>query len=131
MELATYAERYRDFYAPAFAVRVGGSDLMRDLNVAVAQIEVDMVLGAASRFSFTVCDCYSEKLHAFRTGRGQDLLKVLTFGAETQIYMGYGDAKSTPIALNGIITEITTNFPEGGPPELAMGVDFEIGRAHV
>ena len=120
MELATYAERYQNFYAPAFAVRVGGSDLLRDLNVAVAQIEVDMVLGAASRFSFTVCDCYSEKLHSFKGGRGQDLLKVMTFGAETQIYMGYGDAKSTPVALSGIITEITTNFPEGGPPELAI-----------
>jgi phage protein D len=120
MELATYAERYRNFYAPAFAVRVGGSDLLRDLNVAVAQIEVDMVLGAASRFAFTVCDCYSEKLHAFKTGRGEDLLKVLTFGAETQVYMGYGDAKSTPTALSGMITEITTNFPEGAPPELAI-----------
>src|SRR5215475_5242325 len=116
MELATYAERYRNFYAPAFSVRVGGSDLLRDLNVAVAQIEVDMVFGAASRFNFTVCDCYCEKLHALKTGRGKDLLKILTFGAETQVYMGYGDAKSTPIAMSGMITEITTNFPEGGAP---------------
>lgn len=120
MELATYAEHYRNFYAPAFAVRVGGSDVLRDVNIAVSQIEVDMVLGAPSRFSFTVCDCYDEKLHAFKTGRGKDLLKVLTFGAETQVYMGYGDAKSTPIALSGMITEITTNFPEGGAPELAI-----------
>jgi uncharacterized protein len=120
MELATYAERYRNFYAPTFAVRVGGSDLMRDIYVAVSQIEVDMVLGAASRFSFTVCDCYDEKLHAFKSGRGKDLLKILTFGAETQVYMGYGDAKSIPIALSGMITEITTNFPEGAAPELAI-----------
>src|ERR1051325_12113330 len=113
MELATYAERYRNFYAPAFALRGGRSDLMRDLNVAVSQIEVDLLLGAASRFSFTVCDCYDEKLHAFKTGRGADLLKILTFGAETQVCMGYGDAKSIPVALTGMITEITTNFPEG------------------
>lgn len=120
MELAKYAERYSDFYAPAFSVRIGGDELMRDLFVAITQIEVDMVLGAASRFSFTVCDCYSNKLNAFKTGRGGDLLKVLTFGAETRICMGYGDAKSTPQMIGGIITEITTNFPDGGSPELSI-----------
>jgi len=120
MELATYAERYRDFYAPAFSIKVGGDELMRDLTVAVTQMEVDMVLGAASRFSFTAADCYSHKLHAFKTGRGRDLLSILAFGAETQICMGYGDARSTPVAINGIITEITTSFPEGGSPELSV-----------
>ena len=56
MELATLAEKYGQFYAPSYAVRVGGNDLMRDLAVAVSQVEVDMVLGAASRFTFTVTD---------------------------------------------------------------------------
>ena len=56
------------------------------------------MLGAASRFSFTVADCYSHKLHAFKTGRGDDVLELLTFGAEVEICLGYGDAKSTPTA---------------------------------
>jgi phage protein D len=34
--------------------------------------------------------------------------------------MGYGDAKSTPRAVSGMITEITTSFPDGGSPELAI-----------
>ena len=120
MELATLAKDYGDFYAPAYAVRVGRADLMRDLLVAVSQVEVDLVLGAASRFSFTVTDCYSHKLRIFQTGRGADLLGILTFGAEIDIYMGYRDAKSTPIAMKGIITEISTSFPESGSPELAI-----------
>jgi uncharacterized protein len=90
MELATFAKNYRDFYAPSFAVRLGRADLMRDLVVAVSQVEVDLALGAASRFAFTVTDCYSHKLHAFRTGRGEDLLKLLSFGAEVEICLGYG-----------------------------------------
>ncbi len=120
MELAAYARTYGDFYAPSYAVRVGRDDLMRDLLVAVSQIEVDMVLGAASRFSFTVPNAYSHKLRAFKSGRGADVLELLAFGAEIEVCMGYGDAKSTPTAVRGMITEITTSFPDGGAPELAI-----------
>ena len=120
MELVTLSKNYGNFYAPAYAVRIGRADLMRELMVSVSQVEVDMVLGAASRFSFTLTDCYIHKFHAFKTDRGNDLLPMLAFGAEVEICMGYGDAKSTPTALSGLITEITTNFAEGGSPELAV-----------
>ena len=120
MELSTLAKRYGEFYAPAYAVRLGRTDLMRDLLVAVSQVEVDMLLGSASRFSFTVTDCYSHKLRMFQTGRGVDLLGLLSFGTDVEICMGYGDAKSTPTAVSGMITEITTNFPDGGSPELSI-----------
>jgi phage protein D len=120
MELAALARGYGDFYAPAYAVRLGGADLTRDLFLAVSQVEVDLVLGAASRFTFTLTDCYSHKLRAFKTGRGQDVLSLIGFGAEVEIGMGYGDAKSTPAAVRGMVTEITTSFPDGGSPELAV-----------
>lgn len=120
MELTAFAKPYQEFYAPCFVVRLGPADLMRDLAVAISQVEVDMVLGAASRFSFTVTNCYSHKLHSFRTGTGLDVLNLLTFGAEVDVCMGYGDARSTSIAVSGMITEITTNFPEDGSPELAI-----------
>ena len=120
MELVNLSNSYGDFYAPAYAVRVAGDDLLRKLQVAVSQVEVDMVLGAASRFTFTLTDCYSQKLHAFKTGRGDDLLDLLTFGADVEICMGYGDAGSTPTAVRGMVTEITTSFPEAGSPELIV-----------
>ena len=121
MELVTLARGYRDFYAPAYTVRLGrDDDLMRDLLVAVSQVEVDMELGKATRFSFTVTDCYSHKDRAFKTGRGADLLSLLAFGSEIEVGLGYGDAKSTPILATGTITEISTNFPEAGAPELAV-----------
>lgn len=133
MELAELANTYGEFYAPCFTVRIGGSDLMRDLAVAVSQVEVDLVLGGTSRFSFTVSDCYSHEQHIFQTSSGGDLSQVLTFGAEVEIFMGYGDSKSAPIAVNGLITEITTNFPENGPPELAVagadhGFNLTVGK---
>jgi phage protein D len=134
MELTALARSYGDFYAPAYSVRLGRDDLTRDLLVAVSQVEVDLMLGAASRFTFTVSDSYSHALHAFKTGRGGDLLQVLAFGAEVEVCMGYGDAKSTPTAMRGIVTEITTNFPDGGSPELAVagydhGFPLTIGKS--
>lgn len=120
MELVTLSKSYANFYAPAYAVRLGRDDLMRDLLVSVSQVEVDLQLGAASRFTFTLTDCYSHKLHAFKSGRGADVLALLKFGAEIEVCVGYGDAKSTPTAVRGMITEITTNFPDGGSPELSV-----------
>ena len=120
MELSTLSSRYGNFYAPAFAVRLGSRDVMRDLVVPISQVEVDLVLGAAARFSFTVVNTYSIKAHAFLTGRGDKVLDLLKFGAEVSISMGYGDAKSVPLLATGLITEITTSFPEAGLPELAI-----------
>ena len=34
MELVTLSKNYGDFYAPAYAVRIGRTDLMRELMVA-------------------------------------------------------------------------------------------------
>jgi phage protein D len=121
MELATLARQYGDFFAPAYAVRLGRDDLMRDLFVAVSQVEVDLKLGTASRFSFTIADSYDHKLQVFRTSRGDDLLDLLTFGAEIAVCLGYGDGRSVPAAVSGMVTELTTNFPEGGSPELTVG----------
>ena len=128
MELATLSKNYGEFYAPSYAVKIKRDDLMRDLLVSISQVEVDLQLGTASRFSFTITDAYSHKLHSFRTGRGDELLGILGFGAEVDVCMGYGDAKSTPVAISGLITEITTSFPEGGSPEISVG-GFDRGFA--
>lgn len=120
MELAALSSRYGDFYAPAFALRIGGADLVRDLLVAVSQVEADLVLGAAGRFSFTVVEAYSAEGRSFVTGRGDRLLDLLAFGAEVELRMGYGDAGAVPLVMSGVITEIGTSFPDAGMPELAV-----------
>ena len=120
MELTALSRQYGEFYAPAFAVRIGAQDLMRDALVAVSQVEAELVLGAASRFSFTIVNAYDIGKRAFFTGRGRPLLELLNFGAVVDICMGYGDARSMPRIVSGMITEMTTNFPESGSPELSI-----------
>lgn len=120
MDLATLSKDYGDFYVPAFAVRVGREDLMRDALVAISQVEADLVLGGAARFSFTVVNAYDIERRAFITGRNRNLLEMLAFGAEVDVCMGYGDAGATPLMLSGVITEISTSFPDAGTPELQV-----------
>jgi hypothetical protein len=120
MELAQASRNSGDFYVPAFAVRVARRDLMRELLIPVSQVEVDLVLSAAGRFSFTVVNVYDIDRHAFVSGLGQPVLDVLAFGAAVEIRIGYGDVSALDTLMTGVITEVGTNFPEGGLPELSV-----------
>ncbi|BBU33478.1 hypothetical protein BTHE68_72120 (plasmid) [Burkholderia sp. THE68] len=120
MELSTLSERYANFRAPAFSVRMGRNDLVRDLLLAIGQVEVDLSLGAAARFNFSVPQAYDIETRTFLTGRGARVLDLLRFGAQVEICMGYGDARTVPLVVSGVITEITTSFPEAGAPELSI-----------
>ena len=71
---ALAANLLRAFPQGAMAKTV--DDLTRDLLLAVNQVEVDLVLGAAARFSFTIVNCYDVKSHSFVTGRGANFPSV-------------------------------------------------------
>lgn len=120
MQLVDLSSRYGNFYAPTFSVRVARQDLVRDELVPIGQVEADLELGAAGRFSFTVVNSWSLKDHAFLSGRRRPLMQLLGFGTEVEICMGYGDARTTPVILSGLVCSITTSFPESGSPELAI-----------
>src|SRR5262249_9427597 len=85
MDLAGFAEQYGAFYVPAFEVRVGGDALTQTLAIGVSQVEADLTLGAAGRFSFTVVNAYDNKRRAFVSGYGQAVLDLLRFGAPVEI----------------------------------------------
>jgi uncharacterized protein len=120
MELSKLSSDYGNFYAPTFAVCIGEKDIMRDLLIPISQVDVDLALGAGTRFSFTVVNTYSIKDHKFLTGRGANVLDLLKFGADVTIKMGYGDAGKLPVMAAGLITTIGTSFPEAGLPELTI-----------
>lgn len=120
MRLVEYSRKYQDFYAPTFSIQISGRDIARDWKVAVSQLEVDLMLGAASRFSFAITNAFEHEERSFKSGLGQDLLSQLEFGTSVDILMGYGDSKSTPLVMQGIITEIGTSFPDGDTPVLSI-----------
>jgi hypothetical protein len=121
MDLATLSESNGRFYVPSFAVRLAGKDLLRDHAVAVTGGEVDLSLGAAGRFSFTIANSFDLDAQEFLVGQGRsELLELLTFGAPIEIAVGYGDTARLPKLITGIITQITTSFSPGGSPELSI-----------
>jgi phage protein D len=120
MDLAALSAKYGDFYAPAFFVRVDGADLMRAHLVPVSQVEVDLQLGAAGHFSFTVVDTFSFKDQSFLSGSGRPVLELLDFGTKVEISMGYGDSKGMQVMMRGMITDVSVSFSEGGSPELSI-----------
>lgn len=120
MRLADLSKAYGNFYAPAYTVRLAGADVVRELLVAVSQVEVELVMTSASHFSFTLSNCYDQESGQFHTGDGRQLLELLTLGAEIEICIGYGDSSTTPTAMLGQVAAISTNFPESGAPELVV-----------
>jgi phage protein D len=123
MDLTDLATEYGQFYTPAFRIVVSGRDLMRDDLVAVSQVEADLVLGGTGNFSFTIVNSFHDDRHAFLTGTGDPLFGILTFGAQVDIYMGYGDVQASDpstATIRGMITEVTTGFAEGGAPEVIV-----------
>lgn len=120
MQLVDLSKGYGDFYTPAFTVRLAGVDVVRQLFVAVSQVDVELVMNAASHFTFTLSDCYDLESGQFKTGRGEKLLDILTLGAEIEVCIGYGDAATTPTAMVGQVATIATSFPETGAPELVV-----------
>lgn len=119
MDLEEIARQHNSFLVPAFAIKIDGLDLLRDKQLAVAGLEAEQILNGAGRFSFTVLNAWdiTERMFLYNGGNALELLK---FGAPVEIRMGYGSTQDLPLIMRGTITEISTNFPETGYPELTV-----------
>jgi len=123
VDVETLEQKHSDYYAPAFVVTVGGEDLVRDLFLTVASVNVDLQENAAGRFSITVTNAFNWEYREFVAGEREeriDLLELFAFGAEAEIKLGYGEpAKFTPV-IRGTITEVSTSFTSGNAPALEI-----------
>jgi phage protein D len=118
MDLAALSNRDGAFYVPAYVVKVDGQSLTEDLAIGVNHVDVDLSLGAAGRFSFTVVDSYNMERRKFLSAYGQPVLDVLKFGANVTVGVGYGDRARLVPMITGVVTEITTSFAEGATTDI-------------
>ena len=127
---------YGDFYVPAFSVKIGGKDLVREHFLTIPNVEVDLKLKTAGRFSFTVANAFDLRRREFvagADGRELDLLGLFKLGAKVEIRIGYGEPTKLPLLMLGLITELGTSFAEGGVPELKVaGSDqlYALGKSN-
>lgn len=111
------------FYVPAFSVKVGGKDVLRDFHLAVTSVSVDLKERTAGRFSFTVASSFDWKAREFLATPQQnrvDLLELFAFGSSVTVALGYGDGAFLAPMLTGIVTEVGTSFSAGSTPELTI-----------
>ncbi|OJF14198.1 phage late control D family protein [Couchioplanes caeruleus] len=123
MRLTELERRHGGFYVPAYAIKVGGDDVLRDLFLAVTSVSVDLKEKAAGHFSFTVANAFDWRVRQFvatRRATRVDLLDLFRFGSTVEIGLGYGDVSSLVPLLTGVLTEITTDFRAGATPELTI-----------
>ena len=65
MNLQQLNQTYGDFYVPAFVVKVGADDVVRDLFLTVTGVEVDLKDKGAGHFSFSVASAFDWETREF------------------------------------------------------------------
>jgi uncharacterized protein len=120
MDAEALSKQKGAFYAPAFRVDVDGKALMQQRAIGVSGVDVELGLNAMGRFSFTVVNTYRQHREEFLSAFDERVLDILKFGASVEVAVGYGDLANLTVIIAGMVTEISTNFPEGGAPELTV-----------
>jgi uncharacterized protein len=123
----TYKDR--DFYVPAYEIKINRQDLPSFVARDVMEVRYTDDVEKIDTFEITVNNWDAEKLDFKYTGstKGKNTERSTFFdpGQEIEIWMGYFNPtpdNPTPqrMMLVGIITSLTPNFPASGSPTLKV-----------
>jgi len=129
--------RGRDFYVPAFAVKIGGADIPGETLRDIIEVRYQDSIDNFDTFDITINN-WDEITQDFkytgpRTGQpaedGRD--EMFDPGQEIELWMGYyqpladeerstEDPEPLRLMLAGIITSLSPSFPSGGQPTLKI-----------
>jgi phage protein D len=118
----TFAELediHSNLYVPTFQLLVKGKDVVSDLFMEIASVQVDNTLKGADHFTFTVNSTFDLEKRQFA-----HLSDLFAFGSPVEIYMGYKGSKTKPeldMLLKGFVTSVSTSFPASGLPQITVG----------
>jgi Bacteriophage probable baseplate hub protein len=107
-------EQLTQFYPPAHRILVSKQNLVVDLGLEVASVQVDNTLEGADQFTFVINNGFDIALRDFPH------LRIFELGAPVQIHMGYGDLQKLELLLNGLVTSVNTSFPSSGPLQITV-----------
>lgn len=113
MSLAAFRQKYDDFYAPRFRVRVG-DDEIRESDGVISDLLVDSILDGADRFTFVERGGFDRAARRF-TSVDWDRLRPET---PVRIRLGYGNVQEPVFA--GRIQSIRPEFPANGEPTVEV-----------
>ena len=110
---------HSNLYVPTFELLVQGMDVVSDLFMEIASVQVDNTLKGADHFTFTVNSTFDLEKRQFA-----HLSDLFAFGSPVQISMGYKGAKKESeleMLLKGFVTSVSTSFPASGLPQITVG----------
>jgi phage protein D len=114
-------ERARtNFYAPAYEIKAGGVNVVRELRLEIASVSIEQSLEGAHRFTFVINNGFDIERGEFLKAQGKTLPEFFQFGAPVDISLGYGERRGLTPVLSGIVTELNTSFPASGHPQLTI-----------
>lgn len=103
-----------DYYAPDYLIEVENQALDADTKGDVIDLKVTLAKDAIGSFSLTINNWDDRKL-AFKYSDGD----AFALGNEIHVKVGYvGNLVSV---MRGLITSLSPQFPESGPPTLSVG----------
>jgi phage protein D len=105
----------RDFYVPAFEVRLRGRPLGQDVMRDVVQVSYKDSMTDIDSFELSVNNWDAER----RTYKYSDL-ELFDPGKELELWMGYFGRDPLRLMIKGEITSLRPNFPATGQPTLAV-----------
>jgi Bacteriophage probable baseplate hub protein len=112
MTITELEKHYHDFYVPAFLIKVDGKDLLADLFLEIASVQVDNTLKGMDRFSFTINSTFN-----FQSREFAHLTDLFAFGNSVEIHLGY-QGFTLALMHRGIVTAVQTSFPASGLPQI-------------
>jgi phage protein D len=121
LDILQIEKQRQNFYAPAFNILVGTDSVVRNLELEVTDVQVEMALeGRADRFSFTINNAFDITKREFIKIEGKTVPEFFAFGLPLEIHMGYGDHRRLDLMIAGIVTELSTSFPSSGLPQVTI-----------
>ena len=132
MSFAELADRYDDFHAPSFEVRVGnannGFTSTEDFGEKgrVSGLRIETAIDRANRFSFSLNDVF-DRTKGENGAFDPKVRSTFAEGSELEIRLGYGTAEPTSL-LWGRVDSVKPDFPASGTPGLSVeGYDLRYG----
>ncbi|MEG1584994.1 MAG: hypothetical protein RR361_08085, partial [Anaerovorax sp.] len=106
VEFDSFAKKYKNFMVPAVKIKIGGSDIISSLKLAVENLSVVQCLNSAGSCNFSVVNAYDGKASKFDS----KILSKLKPGTIVEVELGY--ESSTTMVFKGYISDVTVKFDD-------------------
>lgn len=98
------ANQYGNFFAPAVKMKIGGVNVLDNMQLAISDYNISLSINSANLVSFQIGGAYDEKTHSFNS-KIKDKFKL---GTIVEIELGY--LSKTELVFKGFVASMGAEF---------------------